>query len=164
MTTDSPTIQIVQHNVDEDIASCRALLTLLDEEREALKSRDTDALERIIRDKANHLSSLESNAKQRTQIVQSLPGAKQVGADQKTLWLQLLAEQIPQLLEQWEELGQLFQRCQAENEINGRLLSRNKQVFNRILSIVRGQNLADNLYTAKGNKGPGGNRHSLGEA
>lgn len=154
----------LQDNVAQDIDSCTTLLSLLDEEREALKNRDVDTLERIIREKAQCLTTLEHSAQQRSNIVHDLPAARQNSADQQTLWKDLLQEKSPQVLGEWEKLGELIKQCQAENEINGRLLSRNKQVFNRILSIMRGQTQSDNLYTAGGNKGAGGGGHFLGEA
>lgn len=154
----------LHHNIEQDIDSCTALLTLLDEERDALKNREIDELERIIRDKAKRLSALENGAKRRSEIVRQLPEAQQSGANQQTLWRHLLEQQAPDVLDEWNKLGELIKQCQRENEINGRLLSRNKQVFSRILSIMRGQTQNENVYTSQGSKGTGHGGHSLGEA
>jgi flagella synthesis protein FlgN len=151
----------LQDHIKQDIHACTQLLQLLDEEREALKSRDLDKLETIIQNKAANLQHLEQSAHQRTNWV-----AQQGKTDAKpeTLWVALIRNIQPGIEQDWDEFKQLLQQCQEQNEINGKLLARNQQVFSRLLSIVRGQDEQASVYTPKGSRETGYQAHKLGEA
>jgi flagella synthesis protein FlgN len=137
---------LLQH-IGQDISACRNLLQLLEQERDALKARDLTALEDVIQNKSANLQHLEQSAKQRS------------------IWLALLRTCKPQVEQTWGELKDLLRECQEQNEINGKLLARNQQVFSRLLSIVRGQDDDSGpLYTAKGGRGAGSGLQKLGEA
>lgn len=148
------------NHLRQDISACRNLLTLLESERQALKTRNPEQLEEVIQNKTVLLLHLEQSAKQRSQWV------TQSGAGQKTetVWLGLLHKLDPSLEKIWVEFRDMLKVCQEQNEINGKLLARNQQVFDRLLAIVRGQNENSPLYTAKGNRGGGYNFQKLGEA
>lgn len=154
------TTEAAKNHLRQDISACQTLLRLLDAERQALKARDTQQLEDVIQNKTALLLHLEQSAKQRGLWV-SLSGAKQKS---ETLWLGLLRQLDPALERTWGEFKELLKVCQEQNEINGKLLARNQQVFDRLLAIVRGQSENNPLYTAKGNRGSGYNFHKLGEA
>ncbi len=50
----------------------------------------------------------------------------------------------------WDTLKELTQQCQHKNEVNGKVLIRQKQVYGRLMELMRGQTKAPNLYTATG--------------
>jgi len=154
------TKEIVKNHLRQDISACQTLLGLLDTERQALKARDPQQLEDVIQNKTTVLQHLEQSARQRGQWV-ALSGAKQKS---ETLWLGLLTKLDPALESTWNEFKELLKVCQEQNEINGKLLARNQQVFERLLAIVRGQGENSPLYTARGNRRGGYDFQKLGEA
>lgn len=156
-----PTANDIAQHIDQDAKACKQILSLLEEERAALGNRDTDKLDDIIKQKAVYLSQLENGAIQRTQWVKTNTKDPQALAEK---WEQLLQSQAPKLTEKWSEFRHLLDRCRAENEINGKLLARNQQVFSRLLSILRGQGETLNTYSVKGSKPGSQGGHSLGEA
>jgi flagella synthesis protein FlgN len=154
------TLDTAKLHLQQDLSACRDLLALLDLERQALKSRDTEQLEGVIQNKAALLQHLEQSAKQRGQWV-AQPGA---APKSEMVWLTLLRKLDPGLEKTWNEFKGLLKECQEQNEINGKLLTRNQQVFERLLAIMRGQGDSGTLYTAKGNRGAGYGFQKLGEA
>lgn len=136
------------------------MLTLFESEREALKTRDSDALETILQNKNECIQVLENSAKQRAMWSQQA-----AQNDPENGWdtiIDSLSE--TQVKEQWSTLKQLFKRCKEENEINGRLVARNQQVFGRLIEILRGQTNTPNLYNAKGNASSNAGSNRFGEA
>lgn len=152
----------LEQNIARDIESCETLLQLLHAERDALSERQLDLLEDILQNKAEHLQSLENSALQRAQWL----GGNNAGtAPLEQRWAKLLASQAPHLQPQWKRLRELLQTCQAENEVNGKMLGRSQQTLNRVLGLMRGQNDAPKLYgSKKGPKNPEHRGQHLGEA
>lgn len=161
MTQAALTQDTLQQHIRQDLSACRNLLQLLEQEREALKNRDVDKLEDIIQNKSANLIHLEQSAKLRSAWV-----AKQQKPSEKAdvVWQTLVRATKPDMLREWEEFRTLLRECQEQNEINGKLLARNQQVFARLLAIVRGKDSTDPLYNAKGGRGAGYNFQKLGEA
>lgn len=173
MTDTALTPDTLQDHIGQDIDACRNLLQLLEQEREALKSRDVDALEEVIQKKSGNLMHLEQSARQRSAWVaqqqnrqqQNQPSAQPKPKEKaEAVWQALIRATKPEVKNQWEEFRALLRQCQEQNEINGKLLARNQQVFSRLLAIVRGKDDSDPLYDAKGGRGGAYNFHKLGEA
>lgn len=152
----------LEQHITRDIESCKILLQLLHAERDALSERQLDLLEDILQNKAEHLQSLESSAQQRAQwLGSSGPG----GPPLDHRWNNLLADHAPHLQPHWKNLRDLLQTCQAENEVNGKMLGRSQQTLNRVLGLLRGQNDAPTLYgTKKAQKQTERRGQHLGEA
>ncbi|ABD81478.1 flagella synthesis protein FlgN [Saccharophagus degradans] len=156
----SVTPQAIQGQIVADIKACESLLTLFESEREALKIRDSDALEAILQNKNACIQILENSAKQRA--IWSQQAAQN---DPENGWDTLIESlSHTQVKEQWGTLKELFKRCKEENEINGRLVARNQQVFGRLIEILRGQTNAPNLYNAKGSASSNAGSNRFGEA
>lgn len=153
--------ETLQQHLQQDISACRNLLQLLEQEREALKTRDLENLEDIIQNKSANLLHLEQSARQRSAWVaqQQKPTEKA-----EAIWLGLIRSTQPDAQREWEEFRILLRQCQEENEVNGKLLARNQQVFSRLLALVRGKDESDPLYNAKGGRGAGYDFQKLGEA
>lgn len=163
MTAPTPSAQQIASNVEQDTQACHKLLELLEAERTALAERNLERLEEIIREKANHLTQLEKGATQRTLWLQSEQNPS--AADAASRWEQLLARSAPALSRHWQDFRNLLSRCQSENDINGKLLARNQQVFARIISIVRGQQNNLDTYSASAKSKPAkSSGQYLGEA
>lgn len=161
MTQTALTQENLQQHIRQDIDACRALLQLLEQEREALQARDADALEGIIQNKSANLLHLEQSARQRSAWVAEQHKPNETTED---IWGELIRTTLPQAQGEWDEFRSLLRQCQEENEINGKLLARNQQVFSRLLALVRGKDDSDPLYNAKGGRGAGYNFQKLGEA
>lgn len=151
---------IIAQQIHADIASCEALLSLFLKERDTLKARDAEQLDIIIQEKTTLLSQLENSAKLRTQWSR----AHAAGTLEQS-WEGMIDElRDTDLKQKWERLKTLFAECKKENEVNGRLLARNQQVFGRLLEIVRGQTQAPSLYSAKGAASGYSGSNRFGEA
>lgn len=154
------TLEQATGNIEQGINACQKLLILLEDERNALKARDTQELERIIKDKSTNLLALEQGAKQRTSWLK-------VNGNEATFehtWAEHINQLSPALSAQWAQFKSLLEECQTHNEVNGKMLARNQQVFKRLVAIVRGQSDQQPLYTPKGSRGAGSGYHNLGEA
>lgn len=150
----------IQQQILRDTQSCEALLNLLNEERTALHDRNMDELERILMEKGSHLEALENSANERSKMAQSYSS----GNDQQS-WRDLIKQlDDEQLNDNWLKLKELLRLCKLENEVNGKLLSRNHQIYSRLLDIVRGQTKAPSLYNAHGSSSSSGSSNIVGEA
>jgi len=150
----------VEQLISSDIAACESLLQLLDEEQNALKDRQIEALEPIIEKKTSFLLHLEQSAIKRQQWSQQA----KIAAD-SSAWQDLIEEfKRPGLLEQWRKLKALLDDCRDANEINGKLLARSQEMFERISNILRGQNQKVSLYGASGRTTQSANSSRVGEA
>lgn len=149
-----------QANIEQGVEACQKLLILLEDERTALKARDTKELERIIKDKSTCLLALEQTAKQRMEWLSV--DATEGGLD--SVWSQHIEQLDPQLAPLWQRFKTLLEDCRTHNDINGKMLARNQQVFKRLVAIVRGQTDQQPLYSPKGNRGAMKAYQKLGEA
>lgn len=154
------TLEQATRNIEQGIEACQKLLILLEDERQALIDRDTDALARIIKDKSSSLLALEQSSKQRT----SWMTAEAPDTVVEHAWVNHLSALSPQLEPQWLQFKSLLDDCRTHNEVNGKMLARSRQVFKRVIAIARGQTDQQPLYTPKGGRGLGKGYHNLGEA
>lgn len=157
MTTSAATIE---RQIRADIDACNTLLELLSNEQEALKNRDPEALAQVIEAKINPLTHLEQSARQRANWARS----SETEANSKA-WQKILDDTNSEKLQQdWLTLKELLQSCRHRNEVNGKLLIKNQQIFGRLLNIMRGQSTAPSLYSAKGSATAAGTSCKMGEA
>ena len=154
------TLEQIEQQISGDIKACEALLELLNKEQQALKTREAETLEAIIKDKAIHLSLLEQSAATRQQWSEMQGVAGNADA-----WKTMLEDsKQPKLSESWQQLKALMQACRDANEINGKLLTRSEEIFTRVSGILRGQNQRVSLYGASGRTTGGTNSQKVGEA
>lgn len=157
-TTVSP--QQIEEQISSDINACEVLITLLEKEQEALKNRDPDQLSEVIDAKLAPLSHLEKSANMRAQWIRDSGGEASTDA-----WQDILDQTQQQKLKQdWLKLKELTKECKLKNEVNGKLLVRNQQVFGRLLEVLRGQNNNASLYNTKGASKAMSGSNIIGEA
>lgn len=150
----------IQQQILRDTQTCEDLLKLLNQERDALRERNMDELERILLEKASRLETLENSANERSKLARAYAS----GSDQEN-WRELISKLNDEKLDQsWQKLKELLHSCKLENEVNGKLLTRNHQIYSRLLDIVRGQSQAPSLYTSRGNSSSSGSSNLVGEA
>ncbi|MEJ2444370.1 MAG: flagellar protein FlgN [Exilibacterium sp.] len=132
--------------IQSDADASGALLTLLQTEQEALKSRKHQNLEQLVRDKNTHIQTLEANTAKRHQLL-TQSGREATVKSWESL-LEACADENLQHL--WQTVKANFDECRRLNEINGKMIVRGQQTVKRLLNILRGQTGAPGLYTESG--------------
>lgn len=151
----------VSQMIENDILTCKALITLLEEEKEALHEKDHEQLSGILDKKSVELIKLEQSAQQRSAMAKAFSNDQTI----EDTWDDLIAKlNQGSLKTRWLELKKLIHECKEKNEINGKIVSRSQQVFGRLISILRGQQHSAGLYTANGSTSKGGNSIEVGQA
>lgn len=136
----------IEFLVQADLNACTELLALLQAEREALTERKLPELVEIIEAKAKTIDLLDAQAQERREILAGLQRPSE-----ESEWQALVKEVDDEALNQsWEELREMLTECKRFNEVNGRMISRGKQTLGKLLTLLRGQNIATDLYNAQG--------------
>jgi flagellar biosynthesis protein FlgN len=153
----------IEQQIDQDIQSCQTLLQLLRHERTLLKDRDFDTLDKLMDEKTHWLARLEQSGQQRQAWIRATPWAS--SPDPAAAWNAWLQEiQQPNLSEKWQALKELLDACKSENDVNGKVIARGRQTYQRLVGILRGQDQQTLLYTGKGTSGNGYQAGPLGKA
>ena len=143
--------------IQQDLATSRQLLALLQEESESTQSRDYVAMAMQLKAKTTLLEQLKHNAQKRADWLRNL---NQEANDAN--WQRCLqALKQPQLQQQWLEVKSTVEHCQRVNEMNGKLINRKVSVNRKLLDILRGNQPSANLYNAKGTTRASSYRHSV---
>lgn len=134
--------------IQQDLATSRQLLALLEEETESTQTRNYDTLARLLGDKTPLLQQLQKNAQTRSEWLASLGKV----SDEKS-WGQVLHQiSNEDLSQQWQEVKATVEQCQRINNLNGKLINRGLTSHTRLLQIMRGNIHQSDLYDAKGSK------------
>ena len=134
--------------IQQDLTTCRQLLSLLEKETESTQNRDYSSLARLVEQKIPLLEQLKENAHTRCKWLISMGK----NTDEEG-WLLLLKSTNNQHLHtQWNEIKKTIEHCQRINNINGKLIMRGAKTHSRLLNIMRGNTHQANVYTAKGVK------------
>jgi len=130
-----------------DLKHAQRLVEVLQLERSCLKKRDPETLAALIEEKNQLLEKLNQSAQIRSQWL------NQLGYDTSLkAWEDVIEQQKDEALSLlWGQLQQSISTGQELNEINGRLIGRSQQTLLKLLSILRGNNSAPQLYGSDGN-------------
>ncbi len=132
--------------IEQDFSAAEQLVNLLLQEREALENRNREQLQQILEEKLTPMQILERNAQQRAQLLQ-----ENGYSNNNSGWLLLLADrQQHRLIPRWQQVTELVKKGKEANETNGKLIARNRQTLDKLLSLLRGQTSAPSLYTNAG--------------
>ncbi|MEO0443568.1 MAG: flagellar protein FlgN [Pseudomonadota bacterium] len=132
--------------IQDDLATSRQLLALLEAETQSTETRDYPSLSRLLEQKVPLLERLKKNAACRSQWLRSM---NQAATEEN--WASLLSSLNDQGLEQqWQVLKTTIEHCQTSNETNGKLINRGLNSHTQLLNIMRGNGNSANLYNAKG--------------
>ncbi len=138
----------IESLLQQDLQTVRELNELLLQEREALKGRDYQQQSHLIEEKNRRLNLLDANRQKRERLLSTLEQPIT-----KAAWEQLIKNaENPQLQQLWRSLQEAFAECQEANQVNGKMIGRSRQIFGRLLSIVRGQVETPELYNQKGGR------------
>lgn len=125
-------VQALISGVQSDIHDYQALERLLQSQHAQLKARQTDVLLTQLPLQQALIAKLQQAAAARSQLLQHLG----ITADEHgmRLLLQRLPSNVRECLNPlWQTLNQLVERCQLQNEVNGRLLACQYEVIQRLL-------------------------------
>ena len=144
----------------QDIADLASLGNLLELEKQTLKTRDSTRIDTLSKSKLEAIQKLESRAKLKATLLASSGLGISPGQVQTTL----ATLNDDELMDLWKSSTEQLAHCKDMNEINGNIIARSLQRTNRLMSIVRGQHKAPNLYSQKGRQESYSGSHKLGQA
>lgn len=137
-------------NLRSDLASLDTLIGLLMEERQAVIQRDLETLDRVNSSKNASLAKLDQTGIERDALLARM----QLGADpdqlQRFLSLPETETSEPGIHQTWAALRQRLLEVRRENEINGKLISRNRQTLTHLVNLLRGQTGPTGVYGRSG--------------
>lgn len=164
MTDLSSTLTAIDALAYEGITILSGLKTLLDQELDALKSREIDLIRSINLDKQQLLSQFDLNNHSRAELLtkSNLPVSKE-GLDALIAQTQNKAL-VTQFKNHWNDLENILKETMDANQRNEQVLMRNSQNLDKLLSVLRGQKPSNSLYTAKGAKGNYTGQSHIGKA
>lgn len=112
------------------------VLKLLNQENDAILSRETSIMGSLLDKKTHLLSKLEQLDKQRQSFFEHTSGK----AYNKQEFSHFIKQQVSQaLISIWQEVKQQLSECKKQNEINGRVISIRKENTEQILQILLGR-------------------------
>lgn len=136
--------------LQQELGQLTRLESVLGQEHEALKRRDSDALLPLIKEKQTLVTAIEA-------LGGELPALlKRAGHSNDKEAVLVFIDTAPQLRQQWDELEALLLRCQRQNQVNGVLLERGRWQTQQLLGILLGEGnqRETELYNAKGTASP----------
>lgn len=150
----------IKKHVDHDLSVCAALLSIMEQEQEALKTRDADKVDSLVEQKIPLLERLENSSKLR----QTWANNANTPSTEEG-WAALITELGDGDIKQnWATLKEQYRKIRTQNEINGKLLSKHQGTVKRMLDILRGNTATPNLYNASGYSSNGAQSNKFGEA
>lgn len=160
-TSQSESVSAAVHRaIDNDLQETLQLLALLQQEQHAMEQRDRHGLTSIVKSKTICMDRIEHNANIRYQLL----SAHQRPANESG-WRQWVEEHTqPNIRDDWQKLLETLEQCRHLNEVNGRLINRGQQTLHHLLTVIRGQLEAPELYTQRGVTENCGNSHSVTKA
>lgn len=142
-------LQKLSSILQSELNQSAQLAQLLKQEREALRTADTDQIHQISQQKQPYIVQLEQLGRQREQLLKAagFPGGKSGLEAFIANHEPEEASMIEQLLKKLRGIAKI---CRDFNQINGGIVNVNSQHMNRALSILRGRDPDTSSY------GPGG--------
>src|SRR5690606_26037186 len=140
----------LQKILEKDRTQLDALAALLSEEKTCLENRDLEQLNTLLQQKQTLIASLERDDRARRQLLikAGLPD-NQTSLPQLRALLAGNAEYQP-LAELIESIEMRLQHCRDLTETNAIIVHRSRLNTQRTLSILRGPDALNNLYTSHG--------------
>jgi len=144
----------------QDISDLSTLRILLDQEKESLKVRDNNLIEKLSQQKSQLVQQIESRSKLKARLIASSGMGTRPGEVESSL--NTLNDD--ELMCLWKESRHKLVDCKEQNSVNGTIISRSLQRTNRLMMIVRGQNKTQNLYGDQGKEQNYGGSKRIGSA
>lgn len=144
----------------QDIIDLNALKSLLEQEKITLTTRNTQKINQLAEHKSQTVAQLESRAKLKAKLMASSGlGIRPGQVEEK---LTTLNDQ--ELMTLWKESRDQLNDCQQQNAVNGSIITQSRQRVTKLMTIIRGQNKAPNLYGQQGKTQSFNSSHRIGKA
>ena len=134
--------------IEQDLATSRQLLALLERETDSTQARDYKAMSELLKEKTPLLDGLKKNAQMRSKLLLSSNQA----ANEKNWSLLLDSFNDDSVKQTWQEVKTTIEHCKSINNVNGKLINRGVQSHNKLLQLMRGNTQQADIYDAKGTK------------
>lgn len=145
----------LRQTIEQQIACTEALLTTLEQERQALVDNELPRLEQVSTDKIQSVTALQA-------LGQQLDRLRDAGPDGK---LDTLIQRSGDAVrERWQQLLGLAARCQKANLANGALLEERQSQVRWALGQMLGVDNTPRLYGPGGSTSAGGGSRKLARA
>ena len=138
--------------LEQDAQLASTLVSLLEQERNTLEQRNFNTYKQILADKQQCLVQLESLANNRRSTMESMG----VSADSAGFiaFIKLIPSQWQnKFTRAWDQLTAHLTKCSTLNSINGRILIHSQIAADRLMRIIKGQDLTPAFYTRSGRTG-----------
>lgn len=159
--------QHIKQHLLNSIQHMKAVKQCMEEEQEALQSRDVEQIQRITRQKELLLKDVESDISERQDLLQQ----QKLDPDDNGMeaLINNFPEKVAQALHQgWSQLIALYEEVQKINQANGMIINKGLQQVDTMLGILHHntESRTARTYNAKGRSiAPASrNTRNLGEA
>jgi flagella synthesis protein FlgN len=153
-------IEDLKKLLKQDIVDLIALDSLLEQEKNILTTRNTEKINQLADHKSQTINQLESRAKQKAKLMSgSGLGIRPGQVEEKLSELN-----DNDLMSLWHESTNKLKTCQQKNTVNGSIITQSRQRVTKLMSIIRGQNKAPNLYGQQGKTESFNSSHRIGKA
>jgi len=149
--------QLISTLIKNDKASIAQLKLTLQQECEALKTRNHSELPPLIEEKNRLLSELDRSSQQRASILKAtnLPTTKES-------WEQLLRDMTDSETQaEWTWIQDELKACHTMNQVNGKLITRSRNTLGHLVNLLKGQVASPELYNQAGVKRPNSHTHTM---
>lgn len=138
--------------LEQETVLMDALLQVLTDEKEALSTRQFEALEALSDNKQSLSSRLEDNAAKRMTLIGNSKNGSEYQQALRDYLNKCTPEQAAQIDTLNKKLGEQLLLCREYNAVNGQVIAANINTRQEILHIMSGQEKinASNVYTATG--------------
>lgn len=142
-----PFIQIL----DLDLKTTLKLLATLDQERQALTTRDSNTLQQTLNQKSQLLSQLHQHYQMREKLL--MQNGMEYNEECLEQWISnLSSEQALEINTKWGLFKQRLDELKVNNSINAKIVQRTQQSLSRVLAILKGQPQVQSVYGQDGAK------------
>ena len=146
--------------IKQDIVDLTALNSILEQEKVTLTTSNTQKISKLAEHKSQTVAQLESRAKAKAKLMSnSGMGIRPGQVEEK---LSELKDDV--LMSLWQESRNKLNDCQQQNVVNGSIISQSRQRVTKLMSIIRGQHKAPNLYGQQGKSQSFNSSHRIGKA
>jgi flagella synthesis protein FlgN len=153
--------QQIAQRLDQESQLCTRLLSALNAEHEALKLRDTSALDRAVQDKEACVSELEQNELALFQILSHCGFSNDTNGFQQYLDSLSGNDDPYNIRSRWKTLSGQIAECRQLNQVNGRILNASLANTQQLLNLLNGREPDVGTYKPSGKTDDGDNNHSL---
>ncbi|ARU57453.1 FlgN family protein [Oleiphilus messinensis] len=139
-------IDALSQYLRNDVQNLSTLETILIEEQDALRSRNIQSLQDVVKRKTDTLSLIEASSKAKTKLFEKL----NTPITPKRMAALIRASRRKDLIDLWEDAEQRMQNCKHINQVNGKVMEHSRRRVAKLMDIFRGQSQQSGIYTAQG--------------